>query len=106
MHLTIDVNFMDADFEESAHPRGKGGQFSSTPGGKTDYSHSTTGTSNAGFAKARKTAHEHAAFLRESGHEDVKVTKRFATHTIPGKGVGATGTWTVHHGQPKAASGS
>lgn len=90
--------------EDAEQPRDDSGRFSSTPGGKTEYTHTTTQmTMTSEEKKKRKTAHEHAAYLKGLGHEGVKVTKRWQHHTIPGNVIGGTATYTTHHGYPKKA---
>lgn len=98
-----DVLVMDAAFEESAHPRGEGGQFSAEPGGKTEYSHASSNPAHPAFKKARATAHAHVRYLQALGHEGAKVTKRIQNLTVPGKGVSVSATYTAHHGTPKGA---
>ena len=86
---------------DAEQPRDNAGKFSSTPGGKTEYSHTSADPSHPGFRKQRALAHEHADYLKGIGHEGVKVTRRNQTFTVPGKGISASATYTTHHGQPK-----
>lgn len=103
MHMN-GVEAEDAGFNESDHDRDEGGKFSSSPGGKTPYSHTTASQGmTAGEKNARATAHAHANYLKGLGHEGVKVTKRWDAHTVPGKGIGGTATYTTYHGSPKPA---
>ncbi len=103
LNREVHVHVSDA-FEESKHPRGHGGLFASSVGGKTEYAATTASTSGIPEKQALKKAREHAKHLREvAKHENVKVTKRSVQHTIPGRGIGATTTYTVHHGAPAAA---
>lgn len=92
--------------KDSEQPRDPDGKFASGHGGKTTYAH-TSSSSNVSRLKRelgekKAEAFKHANFLKEKGHEGVKVTSHYQAHAIPGKGIGGTQTYTVHHGQPKA----
>jgi len=99
---------MDAEWNESDHPRSEEGEFASTPGGKTEYVSSPTNnpTNMKPHREARAKAWEHANFLKGKGHEDVRVTKRDSLFTVPvsGRGQSFSTTFTVHHGQPKSGA--
>src|SRR5580765_808316 len=83
-------------FKEAEHPRGEGGKFASEPGGKTEYRAQSSGLSNRPFQKKRAEAHAHAAYLRERGHEGVKVTRKIGNITLPGHGIGTFAHYSVH----------
>ncbi len=71
MRLTIDVNFRDAGFEESAHPRGEGGQFASAGGWKAVGPHEKRGAAvsvEEDVANHPHTAREYEAAF--NSHED------------------------------------
>ena len=63
MRLTVDVNFVDAEFEESKHPRGEGGKFG--PGPKTRYG---THVESAQNVKGNAEYHVH----QQSGNDAYK----------------------------------
>jgi len=95
----IHMDKMAKGFDPS-EARDDHGRWTATAGGKTEYEAHTTTMSNKVFIEARAKAHAHANYLKSIGHTDVKVTKRSATITMPGKGIGTSITYTVHHGQP------
>jgi len=89
----------------SDQQRDEKGRFASNPGGKTEYSHTTSST-NVSLLKAKtgeikKKALEHAQYLKGLGFEPVKVTSMYTAHTIPGQGIGGTKSFFVDHGHPK-----
>ena len=102
-----------AEWDESKHPRQpkgdeKGGEFAShwsaVPGGKTEYTATTATMTGIPERRKKEEAFKHANYLKGLGYTDVKVTRRYVSHTIPGRGIGGTTTYTVHHGQPKTES--